>query len=363
MSTSFSQKPTAIGFCRTLVVATILTHFAANARVLAANTADAIINHEFNWATIGDAGNPGTPQGTMLDWPDAPPRGSVNYEYRMAKTEVSVRQWMGFLQAYLPHFTGSFAANTGLLGHGLTWVGGSNGIRLNWNIDAPTTMNWQYAARYCNWLHNGKATNAAAFETGVYDMSTLVIDPITNLGTMNTTPMPGAKVWIPTLDEWTKAVYWDPNKNGTGQGGYWTYPAGSDQSPIRGLPGAGGQSNAGLLMDMPVGSYPSVMSPWGLLDTSGGVSEMLNYFPESPNFARAGGTNYDSVNLLSDQDRIRYGLRNGLSFTGNPGFAGLRLAASVPAPGHGLLLIPYFSLFLRRTPRCSSRARSCSFSP
>lgn len=38
----------------------------------------------------------------------------------------------------------------------------------------------------------------------------------------------GATVWIPTVNEWFKAAYYDPNKGGVGVGGYWLHANQSD---------------------------------------------------------------------------------------------------------------------------------------
>ena len=46
-----------------------------------------------------------------------------------------------------------------------------------------------------------------------------------------TTPgeITGARYWLPSEDQWYKAAYYDPTKNGTG--GYWTYATQSDALP------------------------------------------------------------------------------------------------------------------------------------
>ena len=40
-----------------------------------------------------------------------------------------------------------------------------------------------------------------------------------------------ARYWIPSVDEWYKAAYYDPNHGGEGVGGYWKYATGSDTPP------------------------------------------------------------------------------------------------------------------------------------
>jgi sulfatase modifying factor 1 len=40
-----------------------------------------------------------------------------------------------------------------------------------------------------------------------------------------------ADYFLPSVDEWYKGAYYDPNKGGRGVGGYWKYPTGSDAPP------------------------------------------------------------------------------------------------------------------------------------
>ena len=92
--------------------------------------------------------------------------------------------------------------------------------------------------------------------------------------------------FIPSFDEMIKAAHFDPDRYGDGQGGYWQYSHRSDEFPIPGVPGIG-QTSAGLdnsdwgIYDIPLGAYPDVQSPWGLLDTSGGGAEWTEEFPEN----------------------------------------------------------------------------------
>src|SRR5690606_38351242 len=83
---------------------------------------------------------------------------------------------------------------------------------------------------------------------------------------------------IPTLDEWLKAAHYDPNRYGEGEEGWWIYSHRSDDPPIPGPPGEG-ETSAGYRLpqfrhfDIPLGAYPDTLSPWGLLDVTGGTEE------------------------------------------------------------------------------------------
>lgn len=314
--------------------------------------ADSVPVYGYQWATIGDAGNRATAPEEVPDRPELQ-IGSVGYEYRMTTTEVTVGQWFDFVQAYAPYYEGP-ATNTAFTGGSIFRIG-SNYIITTSNPEQPTSMSWEYAARYCNWLHNGKALTRDAFENGAYDTSTFTFNED---GTANhqATRSPGATFWIPSLDEWTKAAHWDPAKN-EGAGGYWLYPGASDVPLIPGPPAHGGQTNAGrteagVIGPATVGSYPEINAPWGLLDTSGGISEWLestdeikfNGFRDVRGSSR-GGMTYE---LLDRIDFVSDGVIR------SP-FAGLRLASVVPAP-QPAVVFGVVSLFLglRRTRPCSN---------
>lgn len=78
-------------------------------------------------------------------------------------------------------------------------------------------VSWFDAARFVNWLHNGQGSGST--ETGVYSLNGATSGIFT--------AQPGATVWLPTEDEWYKAAYYDPTKNG-GTGGYWLHANQSD---------------------------------------------------------------------------------------------------------------------------------------
>jgi len=232
----------------------------------------------FDWATITDPGNAGydryDPDG------DATGHGSVDYVYRISTTEVSSGQWVEFLNAFGdygdPHEAyrdiriSGIVKDTAYTGPGKRW-------KLREGFESPGHMpvlgiSWFNAARYCNWLHHGKTNDLSKLEYGAYDLRNVV----------NNVPperSDGARYWMPSLDEHLKAAYYDPDKNGDGQGGWWLQPNGTDTELIIGAPADGGQTNAGIteydtdvaLDDvLRLGVYEEVTSPWGLLDVSGG---------------------------------------------------------------------------------------------
>jgi formylglycine-generating enzyme len=154
-------------------------------------------------------------------------------------------------------------------------------------FDLPVVyVSWFDAARFCNWLHFGKpklgesvlGTTEGTSEIGAYNTS-LFSDgrEIQNVKTHN----PDAEYWVPSLDEWNKAAYFDPSKNGSG--GYWLFPTQSDEKPQAIAPP--GDYFSANYYDFkwaapepyltPVGSYKFATSFYGTHDQGGNVWEWV----------------------------------------------------------------------------------------
>lgn len=288
---------------------------------------DRVSIYGFEFAIVGDPGNRDTNDEEIPDFPGTR-IGGVDDEFWLATTEVTVEQHLEFVIAYYPFYvkdTGDVFASPAFTGTAIFAGSGEVLVIPGHTLDEPTELSWEYAARYINWLHHGKVNEEWAFETGVYETSTFVQD---DDGNWQHQPArnPGARFFIPTWDEWSKAGYWDPEKN-DGAGGYWRYPNGSDEESRPGLPGDGGERNAGRRSDgfpLAVGSYPDVRSPWGMLDMAGGQSE---YTETASRLTRlhiriVGGTSFrdDSFGNIDSRDILAFGN----SLTVFSGGAGLR---------------------------------------
>lgn len=202
-------------------------------------------------------------------------------------------------------------------------------------------MTWRTAAVYCNWLHNGKSSETSAFASGAYDVSTFGLDA-TGLYTDQESRSPGATYWIPSLDERLKATHYDPNKDGVG--GWWLYPNGSDAPLTHGRPGVG-QANAGFRLpndgelEIPLGAYPDVTTPWGLLDAAGASSEFLETILYVPDFTYRGrftaGSHFGSGSVTDDRsDNVGNIVPVQLST-----YVGLRIASIPSLPGASALAV------------------------
>ncbi|MBL4698445.1 MAG: SUMF1/EgtB/PvdO family nonheme iron enzyme [Phycisphaerales bacterium] len=293
-------------------------------------------DYGINFVTIGDPGNRDTNEFEVPLGPDDR-IGGVEYKYRMAITEVTVAQHLEFVAAYYPIYvknTGSPVGTGQFTGLSIRAAFGQIHIRAGHIPEAPTDIGWEYAARYVNWLHNGKIIEEWAFESGVFDTSTFVQDDDGNW-LHQEVHTPGARYRMPTANEWLKAAYWDPEKS-IGEGGYWRYQNSSDIEPRPGLPSEGGERNAGEdnndVYPLAVGSYPSVMSPWGVLDMAGGESEFFETVPESGNNRSqrgTGGSNYNNAYYddIFSPDIIGYYVNTSIF-----AIAGFRLVSPSPAP-------------------------------
>ena len=304
-----------------------------------------------DFVTIGAPGNP------AYSGPDVNQtvtgRGSVPYEYRIGRTEVTTSQWMEFYNAFYgrsPHI--SLPARWGAYQTG--------------NPDQPFALSnvpdsalfpvsgvtWRTGALFCNWLHNDKSTDLSAIMNGAYDASTFGYDGQSRF-TDQQAHNPDARYWIPTIDEWIKAVYFDPNHGGQGVPGWWYLaPNGSNTTLIYAPPEAGGQANANF--DLPINgqfriplmAYPDVASPWGVLDAGGATREMLESIKvvDSIPYRRIIGSHWTSFSSSVD-----YIAQNGGVFPDTPSpFYGIRVAAAVPAPGSCLVLAGAVGWSLRR---------------
>ena len=321
-------------------------------------TAQTIPNYDFDWATVTHPGNAPYDGGQFGLTAGI---GRVDYVYRISKLEITTDQWLEYVNIFSPRKGGRFFTNPAFWGAypDPTYSGpGRRWAPIPGEGMTPVAgISWQEAARYANWLHNDKGTDPSAIATGAYDTSTWGVNPITGQRT-DGDKLPGAKFWIPSYDEWLKAVHYDPDKNGPGQEGYWLYPHSSDDVIRSGLPGVG-ETSAGWRdplapwaeWQIPLGSYPDSTSPWGLLDASGGVTEMIDTWVR-PILSREekffDGASAGSLSELQDRADAWAGSRP-------PIFAhsgqGLRIASAVPSPGVGILLAPAFTFIVLRRRR------------
>jgi hypothetical protein len=259
---------------------------------------------EIEFVTIGNAGNP----------PDANPNpaGAVAYEYRIGKYEVSEQMI-------------EKANELGGLGITIDDRG----------PDFPaTSVTWFEAARFVNWLNESEGHPVAYKfdDMGAFQLWE-PIDP--GYDPNNLYRNRRAFYFLPSLNEWHKAAYYDP-VNGV----YYDYPTGSDSIPD-GLNFVGDPNFEAVFFDGGgIESQPNdifnvgLFSPFGTLGQGGNVRE----FQE---------TAIDRINDVADEHRGAVGGRMNDSFSVLAAFnapegraplaespiVGFRIGSIVPEPG------------------------------
>ena len=148
--------------------------------------------------------------------------GSVNKPYGIGKYAVTNYEYAEFLNAigqnnannvYIPEYTR--ITRSGSAGSYTYAVASGH------NNTPVTYISWVSAARYCNWLHKNKPNDPSgvAVNTGAYDLTKTEI-----------TRAKDAKYWIPSIDEWIKAGFYDPQT-----GGYYAYGTKNNSPPTKNL--------------------------------------------------------------------------------------------------------------------------------
>ncbi len=329
-----------------------------------ASAAGAQPSYDFDFATVGAVNNAAF-TATNPPNPLVVGRGSVAYEYRISKLETTTGQWLEFVNTFAhvaepnPHWDPYGPSFWGAIDD-LSFPGPRTRYTLRGVANAAQLpvagISWRMSALYCNWLHNGKQATTESLLTGAYDTSTWGVMPGTNGRGITDAPthMPGALFWIPTLDEQLKAMHYDPSRYGEGQGGWWLSKNMSDEAGTPGLPGVG-TTSAGVVVndppfgvwEIPLGAYTDSVSPWGLLDTSGGAQEYNEEIAYAPYATeRMTGGSYAGQSGTDFFDSVY-----GFGFSINPGIssglAGLRIA-SVPSCGALGFVIACGAVGLRR---------------
>lgn len=326
----------------------------------AAPSAHAVIG--FTWQTVGNPGNPADIQvmdkGPVPDYTTG--YGSVGYTYRISKYHVTNTQYTAFLNAVDPNGTNTLKLYEPRMGanpyNPTTFVGGlayQGGIDFNaaapagskYSVKAgqanyPATWIYYHAGcRFVNWISNGQGPGGT--ETGVYTMPPLTSRDIP-------TRNPGASIFIPSENEFYKAAYYDPTKNGTG--GYWQFGERTDTAPASEAP-AGGTHSANMPIELTtiyngaktywqngstfhydtnyltdVGAYSNATSYYGVSDASSVVfnwTEGIKMIGSNSFPVHRGGAWYYGENYSGARLRNLYSFANVASYA----WFGLRLAA------------------------------------
>ncbi len=212
-------------------------------------------------------------------------------------------------------------------------------------------LNWNEAARFVNWLNTSKGYSPAyKFTTnGGNDNIALWTGADTGYDASNPFRNSKAYYFLPSEDEWYKAAYYDPAKNG-GTGGYWNYATGSDTAPTA---VAGGTASGTAVYGQTVAAGPANvtnaggLSPYGTMAQSGNVSEWNESGALAPNDSATEARVYRGGNWANPSFSQSVTSRNSLQPDGE-GAIGFRVA-SVPEPSAWILgLLSMTGMVLRR---------------
>lgn len=280
------------------------------------------------------------------------PIGQVATTFRMAKYEVTISDYVTFLNAVAKRGDGAnatviaslyddrMATDTTIAGIARSGSGTEAAPYVYSAIgdkNKPIAyIDWFSAARFANWMHNG-ATATADIESGAYSLAGGFSPYVTRES--------GAKWWIPSHDEWFKAAYY---KGGGTSAGYWMFPTRSDTA-CETTPSTGTNHANSLQLGVyavtqattldttqnyltAVGTYINSPGPYGTFDQGGNLEEWTENVLYSPTYGlrrtrggawNSGGLN-DDVNPIPTADP-----------TDRTSKIGFRLARSATAQGPG----------------------------
>ena len=204
---------------------------------------------QMEFVTIGNPGN-------AADTTGAPnPAGAVGYTYGIGKFEVS-EDMINKYNASQPGGILQITKDTR----------GTN--------KPATSITWNEAARFVNWL-NTSTGNQAAYKfttSGVNDNIALWTSADAGYDVNNKYRNSLAKYFLPSYNEWYKAAYYDPNKSGSDK--YWDYATGSNTAPTA---VASGTDAGTAVYNVSTGQadvdQAGGLSPYGVMGLGGNVWE------------------------------------------------------------------------------------------
>lgn len=260
---------------------------------------------EIPFVTIGSPGNP-------ADTTGAPnPAGRVDYVYQIGKYEVpedAVRKANALSE---------------LAGEPLGLTLDERGPQ-----KPATSLSWLEAARFVNWLNSDRGY-APAYKFDELGEFQLWSPDDAGYNPSNRFRNRDAVYVLPSVDEWYKAAYYDPDAEV-----WWDYPTGSDSPPT---PVAGGNDPGTAIWNQITGpsdvSLAGGPSPHGTIGQGGNVIEWEETAADLSNdsvgelLGLRGG---DSGPTIGPVD-LSSSFRNAFPPTGNPVNVGFRVA-KVPEP-------------------------------
>lgn len=286
--------------------------------------------------------NPGNAPDTEVASDGTTGYGSVGYNYRIGKYEITAGQYTEFLNAVArddPNglYSSSMSDPADVYGANIQRSGGpadyAYSVALDWANRPVNYVSFWDAARFANWLHNGQPN-------GPQGLGTTEDGAYINVGNQILfARQPGARFFIPTEDEWYKAAY--HNKNAGLAASYFDYPTGSDAVPgTNATEGTNPGNNANYRIDFgvfaigppyyrtEVGEYELSDSAYGTFDQGGNVWEWNETVAINSTWRGMLGGGWEAYGFES----LRARDRNAYTPTADRHDAGFRVASILETP-------------------------------
>ncbi len=217
------------------------------------------------------------------------------------------------------------------------------------NVPGFTNSSSDYKVR----INSVTATTFSAFGAFPIPLATGLNGSATSIPTRNA----GARFWVPNLNEWFKASFYQPTNAGGDPDGYWLYATHSNTFPGNVIGATPNQANISVDTDnfslrsysvtqstdydpnqnylTAVGAYSGTASYYGTFDLAGNVAEWVERSDDPRQFSRLGGA-WDRFQSISRSDSPGPGSTpppsersNGFRVAGN---AGPFIATPTPEP-------------------------------
>ena len=269
-------------------------------QAVAVSVTDVAETPPMQFVTVSDPGNQADTR------PGQNGYGDVAAAFKIGTYEVTTQQYTDFLNAVadtdaygLYNTSMATSPNSGQISR--SGASGSYTYSVIGSGNRPVTyVSWFDAARFANWMHNGRPTgaqDASTTEDGAYTLNGLTSG---NAPARNS----GALYYIPTEDQWYKAAYY---KGGSANAGYWNYATQSDTAPGTATGSGSNQANYNNVNPGPidVGLYTGSASFYSTYDQVGNVWEWNDLDGATSGSSRGlrGGSWYDDAFNVSASSR------------------------------------------------------------